>query len=46
MCLNKDNEELLNAINQALDELKKDGTIDAIVAKYIPAEGWYLAIQA
>ena len=39
MCLNKDNEELLNAINQALDELKKDGTIDAIVAKYIPAEG-------
>ena len=39
MCLNKDNEELLNAINQALDELEKDGTIDAIVAKYIPAEG-------
>lgn len=39
MCLNKDNEDLLNAINGALDELEKDGTLDAIVAKYIPAEG-------
>ena len=39
MCLSKDNEELLNAVNGALDELKKDGTLDAIVAKYIPAEG-------
>jgi polar amino acid transport system substrate-binding protein len=39
MCINKDNEELLNAINEALAELEKDGTIDAIVAKYIPAEG-------
>ena len=39
MCLSKDNEELLTAINGALDELEKDGTLDAIVAKYIPAEG-------
>ena len=39
MCLSKDNEDLLNAINGALDELEKDGTLDAIVAKYIPAEG-------
>ena len=39
MCLSKDNEDLLNAINGALDELEKDCTLDAIVAKYIPAEG-------
>ena len=39
MCLSKDNEELLNAVNEALDELEKDGTLDAIVAKYISAEG-------
>ena len=25
-------------INKALDELKKDGTIDKIVSKYIPAD--------
>ena len=37
MCVNKDNEVLLGKINGALDELKKDGTLDAIVAKYIPA---------
>ena len=35
--INKENEVLLNKINAALDELKKDGTLDAIIAKYIPA---------
>ena len=37
-CISKDNEALLAGINEALAELTKDGTIDAIVAKYIPAE--------
>lgn len=36
--INKDNTALLDAINGALEELKADGTLDAIVAKYIPAE--------
>lgn len=35
MCLNKDNEELLEKMNGALKELKEDGTIDAIMANYI-----------
>ncbi|MBO4242230.1 MAG: amino acid ABC transporter substrate-binding protein [Clostridiales bacterium] len=39
MCLNKENEDLLNAINDALAELTEDGTIDAIIEKYIPSEG-------
>ena len=34
----KNNPELLKKINQALKELKEDGTIDKIVSKYIPAE--------
>ena len=34
----KDNNELLKDINKALDELKKDGTIDKIVDKYIPSK--------
>ena len=34
----KDNTELLNAVNKAMDELKADGTIDKIIKKYIPAE--------
>ncbi len=34
----KGNTELLEAINKALAELQADGTIDAIVAKYISAE--------
>lgn len=33
----KDNTELLEKINQALTELAVDGSIDAIVNKYIPA---------
>ena len=34
----KDNTELLEKFNAALAELKADGTIDAIIAKYISAE--------
>ena len=36
--VNKDNTALLDAINQALAELTADGTVQAIVDKYIPAE--------
>lgn len=36
--LNKDNAALLEAINGALAELKADGTLDAIVEKYIPSK--------
>ena len=35
ICVAKENEELLNAINLAIDELTADGTIDGIIAKYI-----------
>ncbi len=35
IALNKDDEELLEQVNNALNELKQDGTIDEIVAKYI-----------
>ncbi len=38
ICVKKGNTELLEKINTALAELKADGTIDAIVNKYIPAE--------
>ncbi|MBP5265877.1 MAG: transporter substrate-binding domain-containing protein [Lachnospiraceae bacterium] len=38
ICVSKDNEALLNDINGALAKLQEDGTIDAIVSKYIPAE--------
>lgn len=38
ICLSKENTELLEQINKALAELKADGTIDKIIAKYIPAE--------
>ena len=34
----KENTELLDKINDAMAELKADGTIDKIVDKYIPAE--------
>ena len=37
ICVKKGNSELLTKINQALAELKADGTIAAIVAKYIKA---------
>ena len=36
--MSKDNEELYNAVNKALEELIADGTIQAIIDKYIPAE--------
>ena len=36
--VNKDNAALLDAINGALAELTADGTLDAIVGKYISAE--------
>lgn len=35
MVLNKNNTELLNKINQALKELRENGTIDRIVTQYI-----------
>ena len=38
ICIAKENTQLLNAVNNALAELKADGTIDAIIAKYISAE--------
>lgn len=38
IALAKDNEELLEKINTALDELTADGTIQGIIDKYITAE--------
>lgn len=38
ICIAKENDELLEKINAALDKLKSDGTIDEIVSKYISAE--------
>ena len=35
ICVKKGNTDLLDKINKAIDELVADGTIDAIVAKYI-----------
>ena len=35
--MSKDNEELFNAVNTALQELIADGTIQGIINKYIPA---------
>ena len=35
---NKSNTALLEAVNAALEELKADGTLQAIVDKYIKAE--------
>lgn len=35
ICVSKENNELLEKINKALDELKADGTIQKIVDKYI-----------
>ena len=36
--MNKDNTELYEAVNKALEELIADGTVASIIAKYIPAE--------
>ena len=35
ICVAKENEELLASLNTAIEELIADGTVDAIVAKYI-----------
>ena len=35
----KDNTELFEQVNAAIQELKEDGTIDSIIEKYSPAEG-------
>lgn len=37
-CINKENEALLAEVNKALEELTADGTIQAILDKYIAAE--------
>ena len=39
ICVKKGNTQLLNKINTALAELKADGTIAAIIEKYIPSNG-------
>ena len=38
IAIKKGNKELLDGVNKALSELKGDGTIDSIIAKYIKAE--------
>ena len=38
IAVKKGNKELLDGVNKALSELKADGTIDSIIAKYIKAE--------
>lgn len=38
ICVSKDNEDLLNKINSALEELIADGTVQQILDKYITAE--------
>lgn len=38
ICVSKDNDELLNKINDALAKLKEDGTLQKIVDKYINSE--------
>lgn len=35
ICVSKDNDKLLNEINSALADLKKDGTLDSIIKNYI-----------
>ena len=38
ICFSKDNSELQKKVNEALKELKKDGTVQKIVDKYIKAD--------
>ncbi len=38
IAMSKDDADLYEKVNTALQELKADGTVDAIVTKYIPAE--------
>ena len=37
ICVKKGNKELLDKLNEAIDALTADGTIDKIIEKYIPA---------
>ncbi len=46
ICVAKENTELLDAINKALEELTKDGTAKAIVDKYISGIEHDLVFQA
>ncbi len=39
ICVAKDNDELLDKINDALAKLKEDGTVDEVINKYIPSDG-------
>ncbi|MCR5803897.1 MAG: transporter substrate-binding domain-containing protein [Clostridia bacterium] len=39
ICFNKNNTELRDEVDKALKELTDDGTIPAIIEKYIPSEG-------
>ena len=38
IAVSKDNKGLTDAVNAALKELKEDGSLDAIIEKYIPSE--------
>ena len=38
IAVSKENTELLDKINAALEKLTADGTVDAIISKYIKAE--------
>ena len=44
ICVAKENTELLEQINGALAELKEEGTLDKIVAKYISGEDFTLEL--
>ena len=37
IAIKKGNTALIDAVNKALSELKADGTVDSIIAKYIKA---------
>ena len=37
-CLNKENDELLTKVNEAIAGLKEDGTLQEIMDKYITAD--------
>ncbi len=45
ICIAKENTELLDKVNSALEEIKADGTADKIVAKYISNEEHDLTFQ-
>ncbi len=46
ICVAKENTELLDKINAALEEIKADGTADKIVNKYISGQAHDLTFQA